>query len=69
MEHSYIDLVVVSHVDSLNCPCGPCSQILAAGASLKFTLLNRQGRVWTLIAGGGASVAPGSNEMFSYIYI
>ncbi|CAK9090544.1 unnamed protein product, partial [Durusdinium trenchii] len=26
------------------------------GASLKFTLLNRQGRVWTLIAGGGASV-------------
>ena len=26
------------------------------GASLKFTLLNRQGRVWTLVAGGGASV-------------
>ncbi|CAK0844399.1 unnamed protein product, partial [Prorocentrum cordatum] len=26
------------------------------GASLKFTLLNRLGRVWTLIAGGGASV-------------
>lgn len=26
------------------------------GASLKFTLLNRSGRVWTLIAGGGASV-------------
>eukprot|EP00434_Breviolum_minutum_P031883 symbB.v1.2.028198.t1/scaffold2966.1/size66338/3 len=26
------------------------------GASLKFTLLNRMGRVWTLIAGGGASV-------------
>ncbi|CAJ1403459.1 unnamed protein product [Effrenium voratum] len=26
------------------------------GASLKFTLLNRHGRVWTLIAGGGASV-------------
>jgi len=26
------------------------------GASLKFTLLNGSGRVWTLIAGGGASV-------------
>eukprot|EP00930_Biecheleria_cincta_P016979 TRINITY_DN13627_c0_g1_i1.p1 TRINITY_DN13627_c0_g1~~TRINITY_DN13627_c0_g1_i1.p1 ORF type:complete len:1043 (-),score=190.41 TRINITY_DN13627_c0_g1_i1:246-3374(-) len=26
------------------------------GASLKFTLLNSRGRVWTLIAGGGASV-------------
>ena len=31
---------------------------MSAGASLKFTLLNRQGRVWTLIAGGGASVVP-----------
>ena len=26
------------------------------GASLKFSLLNPNGRVWTLIAGGGASV-------------
>jgi len=26
------------------------------GASLKFTLLNPNGRIWTLIAGGGASV-------------
>lgn len=27
------------------------------GASLKLTLLNRNGRVWTMVAGGGASVA------------
>ena len=26
------------------------------GASLKLTILNRKGRVWTLVAGGGASV-------------
>ena len=27
-----------------------------SGASLKFTLLNKLGRVWTMVAGGGASV-------------
>jgi len=27
------------------------------GASLKLTILNRNGRVWTMVAGGGASVA------------
>lgn len=27
------------------------------GASLKLTILNRAGRVWTMVAGGGASVA------------
>ena len=26
------------------------------GASLKLTILNRNGRVWTMVAGGGASV-------------
>ncbi len=26
------------------------------GASLKLTVLNRSGRVWTMVAGGGASV-------------
>ena len=26
------------------------------GASLKLTILNREGRVWTMVAGGGASV-------------
>jgi succinyl-CoA synthetase beta subunit len=26
------------------------------GASLKLTILNQQGRVWTMVAGGGASV-------------
>ncbi|XP_010795435.1 ATP-citrate synthase-like [Notothenia coriiceps] len=27
-----------------------------SGASLKLTLLNPQGRIWTMVAGGGASV-------------
>lgn len=29
---------------------------LCAGASLKLTILNPKGRVWTMVAGGGASV-------------
>jgi hypothetical protein len=28
----------------------------SAGASLKFTVLNPKGRVWLMVAGGGASV-------------
>lgn len=27
-----------------------------SGASLKLTILNRAGRIWTMVAGGGASV-------------
>lgn len=27
-----------------------------SGASLKLTVLNRAGRIWTMVAGGGASV-------------
>lgn len=27
-----------------------------SGASLKLTILNRNGRIWTMVAGGGASV-------------
>ena len=27
-----------------------------SGASLKLTLLNTKGRIWTMVAGGGASV-------------
>jgi succinyl-CoA synthetase beta subunit len=27
-----------------------------SGASLKLTILNPEGRIWTLVAGGGASV-------------
>ena len=27
-----------------------------SGASLKLTILNRSGRIWTMVAGGGASV-------------
>lgn len=29
---------------------------LFAGASLKLSILNPKGRVWTMVAGGGASV-------------
>lgn len=28
----------------------------STGASLKLTVLNQEGRVWTMVAGGGASV-------------
>lgn len=28
----------------------------STGASLKLTILNHSGRVWTMVAGGGASV-------------
>ena len=27
-----------------------------SGASLKLTVLNKNGRIWTMVAGGGASV-------------
>ena len=27
-----------------------------SGASLKLTILNKSGRIWTMVAGGGASV-------------
>ena len=27
-----------------------------SGASLKLTILNKMGRIWTMVAGGGASV-------------
>jgi ATP citrate (pro-S)-lyase len=27
-----------------------------SGASLKLTILNKKGRIWTMVAGGGASV-------------
>ncbi len=45
-----------------------------SGASLKFTLLNPEGRIWTLVAGGGASVVYadaiakiwGAEEMANY---
>lgn len=32
----------------------PC--LLQTGASLKLTILNPKGRIWTMVAGGGASV-------------
>jgi succinyl-CoA synthetase beta subunit len=30
--------------------------LLQTSASLKFTVLNPKGRIWTMVAGGGASV-------------
>uniref|UniRef100_A0A914V2K9 ATP-citrate synthase n=1 Tax=Plectus sambesii TaxID=2011161 RepID=A0A914V2K9_9BILA len=44
------------------------------GASLKLTILNRKGRIWTMVAGGGASVIfsdtvcdlGGANELANY---
>ena len=30
--------------------------MLQTSASLKFTVLNPKGRIWTMVAGGGASV-------------
>lgn len=45
-----------------------------SGASLKLTVLNPQGRIWTMVAGGGASVIysdticdlGGSKELANY---
>lgn len=45
-----------------------------SGASLKLTILNRNGRIWTMVAGGGASVIysdticdlGGANELANY---
>jgi len=45
-----------------------------SGASLKLTVLNKKGRIWTMVAGGGASVVysdtiaelGGSSEMANY---
>lgn len=30
--------------------------LMQTSASLKFTVLNPKGRIWTMVAGGGASV-------------
>ena len=45
-----------------------------SGASLKLTILNKSGRIWTMVAGGGASVIysdticdlGGTNELANY---
>lgn len=45
-----------------------------SGASLKLTILNKRGRIWTMVAGGGASVIyadticqlGGTNELANY---
>lgn len=33
-----------------------------SGASLKLTVLNKDGRIWTMVAGGGASV------VYAYVF-
>ncbi|TRM59576.1 citrate synthase-like protein [Schizophyllum amplum] len=41
----------------------------STGASLKLTVLNAEGRVWTMVAGGGASVysgAPSEGQTYEY---
>ena len=36
-------------------------------ASLKFTVLNSAGRIWTMVAGGGASVIYADTVCFSKV--
>lgn len=38
---------------------------LQTSASLKFTVLNPKGRIWTMVAGGGASVIYADTVWFS----
>lgn len=46
------------HVYSLDIRCTHVFPMLMlqTSASLKFTVLNPKGRIWTMVAGGGASV-------------
>ncbi len=40
------------------------------GASLKLTVLNAKGRIWTMVAGGGASVAYRYQPLYdNFIYV
>lgn len=43
--------------------------ILQTSASLKFTVLNPKGRIWTMVAGGGASVIYADTVSFNTCYI
>lgn len=40
-----------------------------SGASLKLTLLNPRGRIWTMVAGGGASVVYRYTIIFLFVVI
>lgn len=44
------------HVQSPRSPSSAVSFTVQTGASLKLTILNPKGRIWTMVAGGGASV-------------
>lgn len=39
--------------------------MLQTSASLKFTLLNPKGRIWSMVAGGGASLIYTDSVSFS----
>lgn len=43
--------------------------ILQTSASLKFTVLNPKGRIWTMVAGGGASVIYADTVSFHFLWI
>ena len=45
-----------SRLHSYSSPDNPWNTWLQTGASLKLTILNPKGRIWTMVAGGGASV-------------
>lgn len=40
--------------------------LLQTSASLKFTVLNPKGRIWTMVAGGGASVIYADTVCFPF---
>ena len=43
--------------------------VLQTSASLKFTILNPKGRIWTMVAGGGASVIYADTVSFHVLWI
>ena len=42
---------------------------LQTSASLKFTVLNPKGRIWTMVAGGGASVIYADTVCLNFLQI
>lgn len=56
----------------LSNPIFPFGDIFQTSASLKFTVLNPKGRIWTMVAGGGASVIYAdtvSTKTLYYVYL
>lgn len=50
------DLSCLTHFPRLSQEAYIADLDAKSGASLKLTLLNPRGRIWTMVAGGGASV-------------